>query len=78
MPYKTTEELPLVLHHHDLPEDAQDLYMEVFWKIWEQEIDPDLRHDEQFRKELAHRMAMAAVRKAQYEDNYGQWLGEKA
>jgi cation transport regulator len=73
MPYQKKSELPdSVLDN--LPEKAQEIYMEAFNSAWEQYKEPEDRRGDASREETAHKVAWAAVKKSyQKDEKTGKW-----
>jgi cation transport regulator len=73
MPYDKTSELPDSVRNN-LPEKAQEIYMNAFNNAWDQYKDPGERKGNASREETAHKVAWSAV-KQEYEKNEdtGKW-----
>lgn len=74
MPYKTVKELPERVTDN-LPQHAQEIYMEAYNSAWEQYTDPEKRRDDDdTREEVAHKVAWAAVKNVYEKDERtGKW-----
>ena len=73
MPYQTVHDLPESVRDN-LPEHAQEIYMEAFNSAWEQYDEPEERRADATREETAHKVAWSAV-KRKYEKDEGTGLG---
>lgn len=74
MPYEFNKDLPDFIQNH-LPEQAQDIYREAFNNALEQYKDRK-HHKREPLEELAHRLAMAAVKKKYTQQNQ-KWVAIK-
>jgi cation transport regulator len=73
MPYNKKSELPDSVRDN-LPEKAQEIYMEAFNSAWEQYKEPEDRRGDASREETAHKVAWAAVKKSYRKDEKnGKW-----
>lgn len=73
MPYSSTGELPESVKGN-LPNEAQEIYMEAFNNAWEQYKNPSERRGDASREETAHRVAWSAVKQKYHKDNSGNWV----
>ena len=71
MPYKKIADLPDSVREN-LPDHAQEIYMEAYNNAWEEYADKDKRRGNESREEVAHRVAWNAVKK-KYEKKNGHW-----
>lgn len=67
MPYDSLHDLPENVRNN-LPQHAQEIYLEAYNNAWEEYKDPEARRDDASREEVAHRVAWAAVKKV-YKKN---------
>lgn len=73
MPYNSKSELPESVRDN-LPEHAQEIYLEAYNSAWDQYDDPDDRRGGQSREETAHKVAWSAVKKKYEKDeSSGRW-----
>lgn len=73
MPYNSKSELPESVRDN-LPERAQEIYLEAYNSAWDQYDDPDDRRGGQSREETAHKVAWSAVKKKYEKDeSSGRW-----
>ncbi len=73
MPYDSRSELPDSVKDN-LPDHAQEIYMEAFNSAWDEYEDPEERRGDDSREETAHQVAWSAV-KEEYEkdEESGEW-----
>jgi len=72
-PYRKTNELPDRVKDN-LPDHAQEIYMEAYNSAWDQYKDPDDRREGNSREETAHSVAWAAVKnKYEKDEKSGKW-----
>ena len=77
MPYKKVGDLPDSVKNN-LPQHAQEIYMEAFNSAWEQYDEPQERRSGATREETAHKVAWAAVkRKFEKDEKSGVWKTRK-
>lgn len=77
MPYKKVSELPESVRDN-LPDHAQEIYMEAFNSAWDQYDEPEERRGDATREETAHKVAWSAVKKTyQKDENSGKWRRKK-
>lgn len=73
MPYKKTSDLPDSVKNN-LPDHAQEIYLEAFNSAWEQYDRPEERRGNASREETAHKVAWAAVKQVyEKEEPSGKW-----
>lgn len=73
MPYESLDELPESVRDN-LPQHAQEIYMEAFNNAWDEYADPAERRGEAPREETAHKVAWAAVKNVYEKDEEsGEW-----
>jgi len=73
MKYDSVRDLPESVREN-LPEQAQEIYLEAFNSAWEFYEDPDKRDNpDDSREEVAHKVAWSAV-KEKYEKRDGNWV----
>ena len=73
MPYQNLSDLPASVRDN-LPEHAQEIYMEAFNSAWEQYDRPEERRGDATREETAHKVAWAAVKRVYEKDERtGEW-----
>jgi cation transport regulator len=73
MPYDSKSELPKSVRDN-LPDHAQEIYLEAYNSAWDQYSDPDDRREGQSREETAHRVAWSAVKQVYEKDeDSGRW-----
>lgn len=73
VPYDKTSELPDSVRNN-LPEKAQEIYMNAFNNAWDQYKDPSERKGSASREETAHKVAWSAVKKEYKKNkNTGKW-----
>lgn len=73
MPYERIKDLPESVREN-LPEHAQEIYMEAFNSAWEQYDEPEERRGGASREETAHKVAWAAVKRVYEKDEAsGRW-----
>lgn len=73
MPYKKISELPDSVRDN-LPEHAQEIYLEAFNSAWDQYDEPEERRGGASREETAHKVAWSAVKKVYEKDEKsGKW-----
>ncbi len=73
MPYKKISDLPDSVRDN-LPEHAQEIYMEAFNSAWDQYDEPEERRGDASREETAHKVAWSAVKKVYEKDEKsGKW-----
>lgn len=76
MPYERISELPKSVRDN-LPEHAQEIYLEAFNSAWQQYKDAEDRRDPQdSREEVAHKVAWSAVKQS-YEKVKDRWVKKK-
>jgi cation transport regulator len=75
VPYKSLEELPTSVQR-SLPDQAQEIYRDVFNSAWEEYARPGDRHGNDSRGEVAHKVAWSAVTRC-YEKRDGSWVEKK-
>lgn len=74
MPYKKVKELPASVREN-LPEHAQEIYLEAFNHAWDQYANPEDRRGGASREETAHRVAWSAVKNVyEKEEKSGMWM----
>lgn len=71
MPYENLIDLPASVQHV-LPKQAQEIYLAVFNKAWDEYKDLKYRKDGDSREVVAHKVAWAAVKRS-YEKVNGKW-----
>ncbi len=77
MPYKKTTDLPDSVKDN-LPDHAQDIYMEAYNSAWDEYDTPEERRGDASREETAHRVAWSAVKKTYEKDEKsGKWHAKK-
>jgi cation transport regulator len=73
MPYQLIEDLPDRVRDN-LPQRAQEIYLEAFNSAWDQYDEPEERRGGASREETAHKVAWAAVKKVYEKDEQsGVW-----
>jgi cation transport regulator len=72
MPYDSTDELPERVKGN-LPNHAQEIYMNAYNSAWEQYADPEERRGDRSREETAHAVAWSAVKETYEQDDEGNW-----
>lgn len=73
MPYDSKSELPESVRDN-LPEHAQEIYLEAYNSAWDQYDEPEDRRGDQSREETAHKVAWSAVKKKYEKDeSSGRW-----
>jgi len=73
MPYKGINDLPNRVKEN-LPEHAQEIYLEAFNSAWDQYAEPEERRGDATREETAHKVAWSAVKKVYLKDEKtGEW-----
>ncbi len=73
MPYRNLKDLPEGVRKN-LPEHAQEIYLEAFNNAWEEYAKPEDRKGEASREETAHRVAWSAVKQIyQKDEESGEW-----
>lgn len=73
MPYNRLKELPDNVRDN-LPEHAQEIYMEAFNSAWQQYDQPEERRGDATREETAHKVAWSAVKRVyEKDDQTGKW-----
>lgn len=73
MPYKGINDLPNRVKEN-LPEHAQEIYLEAFNSAWDQYAKPEERRGDATREETAHKVAWSAVKKVYLKDEKtGEW-----
>lgn len=75
MPYENLSDLPDSVKNH-LPKHAQEIYKESYNNAWDQYADPNKRHSDDSREEVAHKVAWSAV-KEKYEKSNEQWVRKR-
>jgi cation transport regulator len=74
LPYKKVKELPASVREN-LPEHAQEIYLEAFNHAWDQYANPEDRRGGASREETAHRVAWSAVKNVyEKEEKSGMWM----
>jgi cation transport regulator len=74
LPYKKVKELPASVREN-LPEHAQEIYLEAFNHAWDQYANPEYRRGGASREETAHRVAWSAVKNVyEKEEKSGMWM----
>jgi cation transport regulator len=73
MPYQNLSDLPASVQDN-LPEHAQEIYLEAFNSAYDQYDQPDERREGASREETAHRVAWAAVKKVYEKNDEGRWV----
>jgi cation transport regulator len=77
MPYKKLKDLPESIQKN-LPEHAQEIYMEAFNNAWDQYARPEDRKGGASREETAHKVAWSAVKQIYEKDEKsGMWEKKK-
>lgn len=72
MTYKKISDLPDSVREN-LPDHAQEIYMEAYNNAWEEYADKDKRRGNSSREEVAHRVAWNAVKKKYEKKKNGRW-----
>ena len=73
MPYQDIAELPKGVRDN-LPQHAQEIYMNAYNNAWEQYKNPEDRRGNASREETASRVAWAAVKKEYFKNKQtGEW-----
>jgi cation transport regulator len=72
MTYKKISELPDSVRDN-LPEHAQEIYMEAYNSAWDEYADKDKRRGDASREEVAHKVAWNAVKKKYEKKKNGRW-----
>ncbi|HWQ18698.1 MAG TPA: ChaB family protein, partial [Methanotrichaceae archaeon] len=73
MPYKILRDLPDRVREN-LPEHAQEIYMEAFNNAWNEYANPEDHRGEATREETAHKVAWSAVKQSYEKDERtGEW-----
>jgi cation transport regulator len=72
MQYNSIVDLPEPVRNN-LPKLAQVIYMKAFNNAWTQYDDPDERHENASREEVAHKVAWSAVKQV-YKKRNGKWV----
>lgn len=75
MPYDAISDLPDSVRGA-LPEEAQQIYREVYNEAWDRYADPEERKGDASREETAHKVAWSAV-KQKYEKKGDRWVKKK-
>ncbi|MBI4219330.1 MAG: ChaB family protein [Chloroflexi bacterium] len=75
MPYRTTAELPDSVKNN-LPQKAQEIYMEAYNSAWDRYDKPEERRGDATREDTAHKVAWAAV-KQKYEKQGDRWVQKR-
>lgn len=73
MPYQNLSDLPDSVRNN-LPEHAQEIYLEAFNNAHDQYDRPEERRGDASREETAHRVAWAAVKKVYEKNDDGRWV----
>ena len=73
MPYQNLADLPESVRDN-LPEHAQDIYMEAFNHAWDEYDEPSERRGDASRDETAHKVAWSAVKKVYEKNDDGRWV----
>ena len=77
MPYHSLDELPKGVKNN-LPQHAQEIYMEAFNHAYEQYKNPKKRQDDNAnREETAHRVAWSAVENKYHKNQAGKWVAKE-
>jgi len=77
MPYKNLKDLPESVQKN-LPEHAQEIYLEAFNNAWDQYAKPEDRKGGASREETAHKVAWSAVKHVyEKEEKSGNWKVKK-
>lgn len=71
MPYNKISDLPDSVKNN-LPDHAQEIYMEAFNSAFDQYDQPEERRGNASREETAHKVAWSAVKQV-YEKQNGEW-----
>ncbi len=73
-PYRSEEDLPYLVRR-ELPDHAQEIWMETANSAWEQYKDPGERRDpNESREEVTYKVAWAAVKQEYKKDaSSGEW-----
>lgn len=72
MPYSNISELPDSVKNV-LPKHAQDIYKEAFNSAYDEYKNPEDRHDDADREEVAHKVAWSAVKKKYQKGEDEKW-----
>ena len=72
MPYSSKNDLPDSVKGV-LPEHAQEIYKEAFNSAYESYKNPEDRHGDDDREEVAHKVAWAAVKKKNKKGHDEKW-----
>lgn len=72
MPYQKVSELPDNVQNV-LPKHAQEIYKEAFNSAYDQYDEPEERHGDDSREEVAHKVAWAAVKKKYRKGDDDKW-----
>ena len=72
MPYKSTSDLPDAVRDN-LPEHAQDIFMEAFNSAWDEYADPDKRRGKESQEEVSFKVAWAAVKNEYEKGDDDKW-----
>ena len=72
MPYNSKSELPESVRDN-LPERAQEIYLEAYNSAWDQYDDPEDRRGDDSREETAHKVAWSAVKQSYEKGDDGNW-----
>lgn len=73
MPYQNLADLPDSVRDN-LPEHAQDIYMEAYNSAWDEYDAPSERRGDASREETAHKVAWSAVKKVYEKNDEGRWV----
>ena len=76
MPYQNNYELTGTVKEN-LPEHGQDIYREAFNNAWEQYKEHSERRGNEYKEEVAHKVAWSAVQKIYEKDSKGNWVKKK-
>lgn len=72
MTYTQIRDLPKAVRDN-LPEHAQEIYLEAFNNAWTEYARPEERRGDESREEVAHKVAWSAVKQV-YEKRNGKWV----
>ncbi|WP_273278739.1 MULTISPECIES: ChaB family protein [Methanothrix] len=77
MPNTNLKDLPQSVQDN-LPEHAQEIYLEAFNNAWKEYAKPEDRRGGASQEETAHKVAWSAVKKAYEKDEKsGEWKRKK-
>ncbi len=73
MPYHNLADLPDSVRDN-LPEHAQEIYMEAYNSAWDEYDAPEDRRGDASHEETAHKVAWSAVKNVYEKNDEGRWV----